>query len=225
MKLNPRIFKYLFIVFLPLCFYGCATAPYAPPAVPRITPGTPGTYHRVERGQTLWRISKMYSVDLDEVARLNHISDASTIEQGQLLFIPTTRKPEPLPQKYASEDFIWPIRGKVISSFGQTFNNMINKGINIQPYNNLDVVAARSGRVVFYSDNFGSFGKTIIIDHGDGLSTVYTRNSEVYIKAGDSVEKGTAIARVGSAGRDRSAYLHFEVRKGHVPQNPYYFLP
>lgn len=225
MKLNSRFLNFLFIAYLLSSFIGCATAPYLPLAAPGIPQGIPGTYHRVERGQTLWRISKMYNVDLDEVARINHIPDASTIEQGQLVFIPTTRKPEPIPQKYASEDFIWPIRGRVISSFGQTFNNMINKGVNIQPYGNLNVVAAREGEVVFYSDNFGSFGKTIIIDHGDGLSTVYTRNSEIYIKVGDNVGRGTVIAKVGCAGRDRTAYLHFEIRKGHVPQNPYYFLP
>jgi murein DD-endopeptidase MepM/ murein hydrolase activator NlpD len=122
------------------------------------------------------------------------------------------------------EEFIWPIKGRVISAFGQTFNNMINKGINIQPYGALDVVAARSGRVIFYNDNFENFGKTIIIGHNDGLSTIYARNSEVFIRVGDKVQKGTLIAKAGSAGRDKTTYLHFEVRKGHIPQNPFFYL-
>lgn len=184
----------------------------------------PGVYHRVEKGQTLWRISKMYNVELDEVVRFNRILDATSIEEGQLIFIPNPQKQHSAPSVgYSSDDFIWPMKGKVITAFGQSLSNMINKGINIQPYNNLDIVAARSGRVIFYSDNFGYFGKTLVIDHGDGLSTVYARNSQVFIKAGDSVQKGTVIAKLDHASKDK--YLHFEIRKGHIPQNPYYYLP
>jgi len=178
----------------------------------------PGIYHRVEKSQTLWRISKIYNVELDEIAKINHISDTANIEVGQLIFIPNRQKQLSVPIRYSSDDFIWPMRGKVTTAFGQTSNNMINKGINIQPYNNLDVVAARSGRVIFYSDNFGYFGRTLIIDHGDGFSTVYARILEVFIKAGDSVQQGTIIAKTGS-------YLHFEIRKGHIPQNPIFYLP
>ena len=117
------------------------------------------------------------------------------------------------------------MRGRVITSFGQNSSNTINKGINIKPYSNQDVVAARGGKVVFYSEDFDGFGKTIIIDHGDGLLTVYSRNAQVFIKAGDVVQKGALIAKAGSAGRDKNTYLHFEIRKGHIPQNPYFYLP
>jgi len=207
-------------------FIGCATAPYVSPTGPLIPPAMPGTYHRVERGQTLWKISKMYNVELDDVARINRILDASAIEAGQLVFIPTTSKPVAIPTDGLSDDFGWPIRGRVISSFGQNYNNMINKGINILPAATDDIIfASRGGRVVFYSEDFAGYGSTIIIDHGDGLSSVYARNAEVFIKAGDNVQKGARIARVGSAGRDKNKYLHFEIRKKHVPQNPYYYLP
>jgi murein DD-endopeptidase MepM/ murein hydrolase activator NlpD len=202
---------------------GCATSPYVKPTLP--PPAISGIYHRVEKGQTLWRISKMYDVDLDELVRINRIQDATSIETGQQILIPNRKIQLSSPVKYASDDFIWPIKGQVIATFGQTFNNMNNKGINIRPYSNFDVIAAESGRVIFYSDNFGSFGKTIIIDHGNGLSTVYARNKEVYIKAADNVRKGMVISKAGSAGRDKNIYLHFEVRKGHIPQNPYYYLP
>ncbi len=215
-----KYLKFFIPVFaLSLCilnFSGCAPGPYVKPITP---PGMPGIYHRVEKGQTLWRISKLYTVDLDEIAKANHIPDTTNIETGQLIFIPHRQRPLPMPNIYTSDDFIWPVRGKVITTFGQTFNNMLNKGINIQPHNNFDVVAARSGKVIFYKDNFGYFGKTLIIDHGDGFSTVYARNSQVFIKAGDSVQKGTVIAKADKT------YLHFEIRKGHIPQNPFFYLP
>ena len=224
LMIDKKSIKISLLALITLLFIaGCASTPITPAYKPDIT--TPGIYHRVVKGQTLWKISKIYNVDLDEIARFNRISDATNIETGQLIFIPHGQKPQYIPKAvYSSEEFIWPTKGKVISSFGQTFNNMINKGINIQPYGNTDVVASRSGKVVFYSDKFESFGKTIIIDHNDGFSTVYARNQEVFIKAGDRVQKGSLIARAGSAGRDKTTYLHFEVRKKHLPQNPFFYL-
>jgi len=167
----------------------------------------------------------MYNTELEEIARVNHIQDTTSIEEGQLIFIPNRQKPLPQTIKYSYDDFIWPVKGKVITAFGQTFNNMVNKGVNIQPYTNLDIVAARSGKVTFCSNDFGAFGKTIIIEHGDGFSTVYSRNAQVFIKAGDNIQRGTVIAKVGTAGRDKNKYLHFEIRKGHIPQNPFFYLP
>ena len=209
--------------FLLFTFIGCATAPYTGTVLPPT--GLPGIYHRVERGQTLWRISKIYDLDLEEIAKINHIPDTASIEEGQLIFIPNRQKQQAINNELSSDDFIWPLKGKVIATFGQIFNNMINKGLNIEPYNNLDIVAARSGKVTFYADNFGNFGKTVIINHGDGFSTVYTRNSQVFVKAGDNIQKGTVIAKAGSAGRDKNTYLHFEIRKGHLPKNPFFYLP
>jgi murein DD-endopeptidase MepM/ murein hydrolase activator NlpD len=188
----------------------------------------PGFYHRVQGGETLWRISKIYNVDLDELVNANHISDATSIDTGQLILIPRNLQPRQQPNiinKYSAEDFIWPVQGKVIATFGQSFSSIINKGINIKPYSVQDVVAARSGKVVFYTEDFDGFGKTIIVDHGDGLLTVYSRNAQVFIRVGDVVQKGAIIAKAGSAGRDKNTYLHFEIRKGHIPQNPYFYLP
>ncbi len=205
----------LHFAFYLLTFIGCATVPHVGPVV---TAQIPGIYHRVERGQTLWRISKTYNVDLDEIVKINRISDVTNIEVGQLIFIPHQNKPQYSTYKSSSQDdFIWPVKGKVITSFGQTFNNMVNKGINIQPYKTQDVLAASSGRVVFLANNFEGFGKTVIIDHGNGFLTVYAKNSEVFVKTGELVQKGNTIAKVNN-------YLHFQIRKGHIAQNPYFYL-
>lgn len=201
---------------------GCAgTAAISRPS-PRIT--MPGVYHRVQKGQTLWRISKIYDVNMDEIVRINRISDASSIEIGQLIFIPHRESVQYSSKGILDDDFIWPVRGKVITAFGQSSNNMVNRGINIQPYGNSDVKASRKGKVIFCADNFKNFGKTIIVDHGDGFSTVYARNSKVFVKIGDYVQKGFTIAQAGSSGRDKKRYLHFEIRKGYIPQNPYFYL-
>ncbi|MDD5565965.1 MAG: peptidoglycan DD-metalloendopeptidase family protein [Candidatus Omnitrophica bacterium] len=190
-----------------------------------VSPGIPGFYHQIIKGQTLYGISRMYDTDLHQLASLNRIADTNRIETGQLLFIPGMQKPKEPASSYTQEDFIWPLKGKVISSFGQLSDNIINKGINIQVPRETPVVAARSGRVIFSSDNFLSFGKTVIIEHSDGFLTVYSRITGITVQPGNTVRKGEAIARIGPRkGRD-TAYLHFEVRKGYIPQNPYFFLP
>jgi murein DD-endopeptidase MepM/ murein hydrolase activator NlpD len=206
-----------------LNFYGCATAPLEP--LPKTSAKTPGTYHRVEKGQTLWRISKIYNVDIDELVKANHIADSLSIEIGQAIFIP--RKPGEKLERVpiSAEEFGWPLKGKVITLYGQVTGNIKNDGIDLHAEQGAKVIASRSGKVIFYGPLTGGFGKTIIIDHGDGYSTVYARNSEVFVKPGDDIIKGTVIAKVGSAGRDKNTYLHFEIRKGHLPQNPGFYLP
>ena len=204
---------------------GCVSTPtYTRPAAP-VLANMPGIYHRVEAGQTLWRISRLYGIDLDEIVRVNRNLESSRIEIGQMIFVPNRQNKVRQTVNYVNDDFIWPLKGKVIASFGTNYRNFMNKGLNIQPYSNNNIVASRSGKVVFCASNFGNFGKVLIIDHGDGMRSVYARNSEVYVRIGEAVKQGSLIARVGCAGRDKGNYLHFEIRKGANPQNPSFYLP
>lgn len=202
---------------------GCATAPRVSSSRPQFD--LPGIYHTVEKGQTLWRISRIYNVELDEIVRINRIPDAANIEQSQLIFIPYARSKPQAPKYSPGEEFAWPLKGKVVANFGQTYEDIINKGINIQRTRSDDILASRSGKVVFYGPEFEKFGKTLVIDHGDGFSTVYAGNSEVFVRPGDHVQKGGLIAKLGVTRRGRDPYLHFEIRKGHIPQNPNFYLP
>ncbi len=205
---------------------GCATqAPYTGPVLPVATQAISGMHHRVEAGQTLWTISKLYNVDIDEILSVNHISEEAKIEIGQLLLIPGPSKRQNITVKSGGDDFIWPLKGRVIAGFGLNYRNLMNKGINIQASMGAQVYAARAGRVVFCADNFGNFGKMVIIDHGDGLRSVYSRVSQIYARLGDSVQGGSMIGSVGTSTRDKNSYLHFEIRKGAIPQNPLFYLP
>ncbi|MFA5089417.1 MAG: peptidoglycan DD-metalloendopeptidase family protein [Candidatus Omnitrophota bacterium] len=218
--------KQVFIYVLMWWISGCATLPY--PSRPPGSSGAPGIYHKVERGETIWRISRIYNIEMEELVSVNRISDAASIEVGQMIFIPNRRQPQPVNISPSSEDFAWPLKGKVVSTYGQTFNEVRNKGINIQPSRDAQIVAARSGKVVFSADKFHPYGKTIIIDHGDGLSTVYSGISQISVKPGERVEKNSAIASIKSAPLDAGPgcnCLHFEIRKGHLSRNPYFYLP
>jgi murein DD-endopeptidase MepM/ murein hydrolase activator NlpD len=167
----------------------------------------------------------MYDVDIDEILRVNRLSEESIIEIGQVLLIPSRTRQQNFAVKFSgSEDFIWPVKGRVIAGFGTNYHNLINKGLNIQAMPGENVLATRRGRVVFYAGHFGNFGKTVIIDHGDGLRSVYSRISEALVSVGDSIEKGAIIGRVGTGPRDKNVYLHFEIRKGSLAQNPLFYL-
>ena len=166
----------------------------------------------------------MYSIDLGELVKINNISDAASIEIGQQIFIPEAYKIASGNSKMSIEDFIWPLKGRVISKFHEVHSNMVNKGINIRLDLGRDVVASRSGRVVFYDNNFLGFGKTIILEHPDDFMTVYAGFQDAFIKVGDRIDRGAVIARMSSPEKEKNFYLHFEIRKGHLPQNPIFYL-
>ncbi|OGX30304.1 MAG: hypothetical protein A2879_04165 [Omnitrophica WOR_2 bacterium RIFCSPHIGHO2_01_FULL_49_10] len=229
-RIYMSYYRILLIAVLILTLAGCAPLPVIKEHKETLpAPKRGGIYHRVTKGETLWRISKNYGVDIEALVESNGLSDARNIKVGQQIFIPTNivqpvPKLEPFPA-YAREDFIWPVRGKIILSFGQKRDSTPNKGIDIQARDGMVVAASRSGRVIFSEEKVKGFGKTIIIDHGDGIQTVYSHNSEILVKIGEDVKQAQPIAKVGSTGRGNSPYLHFEIRKRHKPQNPFYYLP
>jgi len=220
MPIHLRIF-----VLCLLLISGCATGPMPVGFKPAPLPAG-GVYHKVARSETLWRIAKTYAVSIEELVSINKIQDSSRLEVGQLLAVPrAARKAEPAVFS-ADDDFIWPLKGKVIANYGQSVNNAANKGLNIQPsYGGGDVLASAAGKVVFLDQDFPGLGKTIIIEHPLGFWTVYGRNHEVFVKPGDIITKGAVIARIGTGGREKNSFLHFEIRKGAISQNPYFYLP
>ena len=97
----------------------------------------------------------------------------------------------------------------------QKFHN----GVDFAAPSGTAILAAYSGNVVAASYN-SSMGNYVMIDHGDGLTTLYAACSKVDVNEGDPVKAGTPIAAVGSTGRSTGPHLHFEVRQDGVPQNP-----
>ncbi|MEH2136140.1 murein hydrolase activator EnvC family protein [Nostoc sp.] len=83
--------------------------------------------------------------------------------------------------------------------------------------------AADSGRVIF-AGWYGGYGRAIIIDHGNGMTTLYGHTSELYVSEGQAVERGQAIGAVGSTGFSTGPHLHFEVRRNGTPVDPANYL-
>lgn len=230
MKYNIFFVSGLFSVFLFVS--GCATRGYIPP--PQVRPslevkGQTGIYHQVKKGETLYKIAQGYDVSLDKIVAINRIPDPARIEKGQLIFIPgvleTKAAASYRPDTAGRSGYIWPVQGRPVSSFGQKTGRTVNKGIDIKAKEGTDIRAAKAGVVSFCSDELKGYGKIVIIDHKDGYQSVYAYNNDNLVKAGQRVEQGQAIARVGNTGRTSEPMLHFEIRKGSEPQNPFYFLP
>ncbi|HCW51563.1 MAG TPA: peptidase M23, partial [Clostridiales bacterium] len=96
-------------------------------------------------------------------------------------------------------------------------------GIDIgAPYGSY-IRAARAGRVVFAGWK-GGYGYTVILDHGDGVTTLYAHTSRLLVRYGQWVETGQVIAKVGSTGYSTGPHLHFEVRVNGVSVNPLFIL-
>lgn len=181
-----------------------------------------GRSHVVSPGETLWSIARRYGVSVEDLARANRLADPSEIETGQTLSVPLRsagRAPAP------SNGFVWPVEGRVIGLFGTRRMGRINKGVDIQAPVGSDVRAARTGRVSFTSEGLPGFGKTIVIDHGDGYASVYAYVEQILVSRGDNVQQRQVIARVGSTGRTEVPALHFEIRRDQRPRNPLHYLP
>lgn len=119
---------------------------------------------------------------------------------------------------------VWPVRGDVVAPFGDRTDDFRNKGIDIRAAEGSPVHAAAAGKVVYSDNRMRGFGKTVIIDHGNNMETVYAYNSDIVVELGALIAGGDVIARVGSTGRAKKPCLHFEVRRNGEPVDPMLYL-
>ena len=232
MKGLSSIWKTSFLIFSFLFVYACLSAKFVP-LPPKLVIGI---YHPVNKGETLWRICKTYDADLQEVAELNNIKDATQIEAGDKIFIPGATKvkkvkvfkKEPTKKNVKivqpKGKFSWPIQGKVVSYFGVRKGRKYD-GIDIRAPLGLPVKAADSGKVVF-ADRLSGYGNIIILKHKNKYTTVYAHNKVNLVKEGRWVKKGSVIAKVGNSHNPAiSPTLHFQIRRYNKARNPLFYLP
>lgn len=123
----------------------------------------------------------------------------------------------------------WPVYGDVSSRFGyreSPYGRGVRRhtGIDIRAAYGEPVGASAAGVVVFAGRDSGGYGTTVVIDHGDGVKTLYGHLSGVYVRRGQRIGRGAAIAAVGNSGRATGVHLHYEVRIDDVPVDPMRFV-
>ena len=131
----------------------------------------------------------------------------------------------PKPPVVSGKGFIWPVNGKVVSSFGAKAEGLRNDGINIAAPEGSPVHAVENGVVAYAGNELRGFGNLLLIKHANGYVSAYAHNADLLVKRGDKVKKGQSIAKVGSTGNVVSPQLHFELRKGKKALNPTKLLP
>ncbi len=131
----------------------------------------------------------------------------------------TGLRPGEEPGARAIPDMQWPVNGKRSSGFGiRTGGN--HGGIDILAPKGTEVHAAADGIVVYSGDSLRGYGNTAVIDHGNGITTLYGHLMEICVKSGDAVRQGDLIGRVGKTGNATTWHLHFEIRSDGRPVDP-----
>lgn len=216
-------------------------------------------YHTVQRGDTLYSIARHYNVDVTSLSRVNNLQTPYSLNVGDRLVLPasvgsapaasyntaqsqntvqttskstayTPIKSGPITDSYVAPKarktkFDWPVKGTIISGYGNLGSGRKNDGINIKAALGTNVKAADSGTVAYAGNELKGFGNLILIKHTDGWITAYAHNDRLFVKKGQKVTRGEKIATVGSTGSVTTPQLHFEVRSGKKAVNPRPYLP
>ncbi len=189
-----------------------------------------GSQHIVARGDTFYGLSRRYHVPLSALKAANPGIVPARIRVGQKIVIPgnasgSAKTPgraaaplEPLPNPLGPRPgrAKTPDRGRlrypVSSKYRKSQGGV--PGIEFKVPAGTAVVAAGSGKVVVATADLGGLGPTLMIDHGNGIVTLYGRLSDYAVKSGSRVKRGESIGRVGAMG------LLFRVYQGSVPRAP-----
>lgn len=177
-----------------------------------------------------------------EVELTDGVETARTILETTVTKAPVTKKMQvgskkgarPQGSGYATGTFAWPLPGytTITSPYGRRWGT-VHQGIDISGYNVYGKsIAAADGGIVYAvnassrwgAGMFAGYGYAVIIDHGNGLKTLYAHCSAVAVQAGQRVSKGQTIAYVGSTGNSTGPHLHFEVRVNNTRLDPMPYL-
>ena len=200
--------------------------------------------HKIRKGETLYSISRKYETNIYVLSKLNKLININSIDVGQRLIIPRrflnnkkvylnnnnvvkvrdTKKKEVLNKRTSKSNFLWPVKGKLLSKYGKSKDGFYNDGINIDSKMGTHVLSSDRGKVIYSGNEIPGYGNLILIKHPSNWITAYAHLEDIFIKKGIDVKRGEKIGSVGKTGNVNSPQLHFEIRKGKDAVNPLKFL-
>ena len=130
--------------------------------------------------------------------------------------------------RLAAAPTLWPVQGRITGSFGERIDpfsgeGAFHRGVDISSDIGTRIIAPADG-VVSFSNIMNGYGRAVMIDHGNGISTLYGHMSGFAVSSGQLVHRGDTIGYVGSSGRSTGPHLHYEVRIFNTPVNPHKYL-
>lgn len=157
------------------------------------------------------------------------VTDTVTLSEPttKVVAVGTKARPKTLPNGY----FIWPLNGHITSYFGYRYifgSYSYHSGLDIAAPYGTSIKAADGGTVVWSGTGTGSnwsYGKYVIVDHGNGLQTYYAHCSSLAVSTGDKVYQGQVVGYVGATGRASGNHCHFQVKINGTTVNPLSYLP
>jgi len=119
----------------------------------------------------------------------------------------------------------WPVLGVITLEFAQSSGYQVfHTGIDIANYLGTPISPLMQGKVVYAGEIFWGYGKHIIIDHGDKITSLYGHLDKIYVFEGQEVKVEDEIGKMGSTGWSTGPHLHLEARVYGIPVNPRTFL-
>ena len=203
-------------------------------------PPVDGIWYEVQADDTLGGIAKKFKARVEDIVNfpLNSLTAGANLFVGTKIMVPNGVKPfvakaietasapsggaysGPAVKAAGSGRFIWPTSGILTQGY-----YAYHRGLDIARAIGVPVAAADGGYVSFAGwDNTG-YGYMVMINHGNGFSTLYAHLNQYYVDPGQPVARGQVIAAMGRTGNSTGPHLHFEVRYNGIPQNPLFYLP
>lgn len=156
----------------------------------------------------------------DAPVKSTHTASASEVKPVSVSETASVAPAQHAPVAGPSAPFIWPVKGTVVSQFGQKGAGLYNDGINIKTAQGTPVQASADGTVVYADNKLAGYGNLIIVRHETGYLSAYAHTLDILVQKGDQVSQGQVIAHVGTTGDVNSPQLHFGIRQGKTPVNP-----
>jgi murein DD-endopeptidase MepM/ murein hydrolase activator NlpD len=186
----------------------------------------------VQPGEGVAQIAARTGVPAEDLLEINGLRPGDRLEAGRLIFLlepegEVRPAPPPAPALVleGGAPLRWPLSAPLLSSPFGARQGRPHEGIDLAAPSGTAIFAAEGGQVLYAGDAVRGYGNMVVVQHGGDLMTVYAHGSALLVKTGDKVKAGQEIARVGQTGRATAPHLHFEVRRGQVPQDPLRFLP
>lgn len=175
----------------------------------------------VEPGQDLKALAKRYSTTTDQILKDNPKADK--LPPGATLTIRENTRVEEV-SRGVTVSWHLPVLGPISSDYGWRGYKDFHHGIDIAVPTGTMVSAARAGKVV-KAGWLGVYGLAVLVDHGNGIQTLYGHNDRLLVKVGEQVEGGERISISGNTGNTTGPHLHFEIRLNGKTMNPTEYLP
>lgn len=209
-----------------------ASSTIRPGSTLRILPVS-GVAHTVASGDTIYSVAKKYQVNAQAILNFpfNDVGEDFQLKSGSVLIVPEgapPAAPKPKPTQYLAKEnippatdlgsgqFMWPATGDLAQYF-----SWYHPALDISNLGGGPIRASDSGTVTQagWPDNYG-YGNRVVLDHGNGYTSLYAHMSAIYVSPGQTISKGEVIGMMGSTGRSTGVHVHIEIRKNGTALNP-----